>query len=1360
MPRDNKPRRAARKTAGKPGTSIPESFAIVGIGASAGGLDAMTRLLQALPDDTGMAFVIVSHLSATHESLLAEILSRRSAMPVVEVQDTPTVQPNHVYVIPPARTMIINQRRLQLFPRKEPDGLHHPIDVFLQSLASEQGHRSIGVILSGTATDGTLGLEEIKAAGGITFAQDASAQHDGMPKSAIATGCVDFVLPPDEIAAELVRIGSHSHFTEAHPPTAPSQSAADQQRIERIVQLLEKTVGVDFSGYKQSTLYRRITRRMALQKQAGIAEYLKLLQKDRSELELLYRDILINVTAFFRDPEAFDALKAEVFPRLVADRAVNDPIRVWVVGCSTGEEAYSLAIALTEFLDPPGQKFPVQIFASDVNEAGIERGRAGSYLHGIANNVSPERLRRFFSETGDGYRVNKSLRDLCIFAKHNGLTDPPFSRIDLISCRNMMIYLDAELQQKLIPLLHYALKPNGFLWLGSSETIGRSRDLFDVGNARQRIYLKKPLAAAARPRLSWNTALLKPQGDSKRGRARGRAATPFDVHREAERVLLGRYTPPGVLVNGDHDILQFRGDTSPYLMPTPGKASLNLLKMLRDGLLIPVRAALTRARKQQMPVREEGVTFTSSEGRQAVNIEVTPVRGPGPAEEGFLVVFEPVSAARKSAAPVSSAKRAAGRVETPAETERLRHELAATKDYLQAVIEQQEASNEELQSANEEVQSSNEELQSVNEELETSKEEIQSSNEELSTVNDELQTRNQELADNHNDMLNLLASAELAIVMLGPDLSIRRFTPAAEHLLNLIAGDVGRPIGNIKLNVDLPDLEAMVKHVIATVTPQMREVQDIHGCWFSVRVQPYRTAENKVAGAVLMLVDVDSLKRAEESVRESEARFRLLADSAPVLIWVDDADENRFVNRAYLEFVGAAEYAARSERWQEFIHPDDRDSYLARYREAAARNEPFEAQVRFCRADGQYRWMKSIAQPRNSDQFGGFVGSMTDVSDLKEAELALLNADRNKNEFLAILSHELRNPLAPLRNVVQLLRTKGADEQTLDWSLETLDRQIRNLTLLVNDLLDISRITHGKINLRREQLDVLSAVHSAEQMLEPAISARRQVLTTDLPPQPIWVMADRLRLEQVFGNLLHNASKFTAEHGRIWLSAKEVPGGGAVEVRVRDDGSGISAEALPGIFELFTQGDRSIDRAHGGLGIGLTVVRRLVQLHGGEVIASSAGLGAGSEFVVRLPTVLAGAAAADAPKPLNPDARTAAIGPVLLVDDNLDARDTLAQLLRTRGYQVELASDGPGAFELVREKRVQAVLLDIGLPGRDGYEVARELRKEPALNGATLIAVTGYGGPDERYRAREAGFDHYLTKPVDLDVLVELLAQA
>ena len=849
------------------------AFPVVGIGASAGGLEAFTQLLKALPTDTGMAFVLVQHLSPTHTSALADILSRATAMPVTEVSDEPVVEPNHVYVIPPGRDMVIAAGALQLQPRPTGRGAHRPIDHFFRALAEERHHQAIGVVLSGTADDGTLGLEAIKAEGGITFAQDASAQHDGMPHSAIASGCVDRVLPPEAIAQELARIARH-------PYAMPGDDAPERDgepKLTRVLQLLRRGSGVDFSQYKFNTLYRRITRRMLLHKFDNLPDYAVALERDPAELEALYRDVLINVTSFFRNPEAFEALKTQVFPRLVQDRARHEAVRVWTLGCSTGQEAYSVAMAFAEFADSAGSKVALQVFATDLSDDCIGTARAGLYPKDIAQDVSPERLQRFFVEVDGHYRVTKSIRDACVFSRHNLLADPPFSRLDLISCRNLLIYLEPVLQQKVVPIFHYALKPAGFLWLGTSETVGGFRNLFEIVDPKQKIYARKPGPHSAPTRLPHGPA---PRGAFVPVTARP-AGAPSQLHREADRLLLTRFAPPSVLVSAEFDILQYQGDTGAYLAPAPGKASLALPKMLREGLLVGVRAALSRAAKTGRATREEGLRVMAPDGSRDVTVEVLPLRGsvgPDGQEGGFLVLFhDPAAPAAPASptAPIGITAAVPPAAEADADASRLAQELAATREYLQTMIEQHEAANEELQASNEEIQSANEELQSINEELETSKEEIQSSNEELTTVNDELQNRNAELNRLNNDLLNVFSNVPIPIVLVGPDLRVRRFTPAAEKQLNLVAGDIGRPLGHIRFGLDgLPELELLLHDVLGTVSQREVQVRDRLGNRHLLRLRPYRTSDNQIDGVVMTLVDVESLTRAHEYTQSIVATVR------------------------------------------------------------------------------------------------------------------------------------------------------------------------------------------------------------------------------------------------------------------------------------------------------------------------------------------------------------------------------------------------------------------------------------------------------------------------------------------------------
>jgi two-component system CheB/CheR fusion protein len=1330
-------------------------FPTVGIGASAGGLDAFTEILRALPPDTGMAFVVIQHLDPTHASMLPEILGRATSMPVTEVADQMVVKPNHVYVIPPGVTMAITRGTLQLTPRREVKGQHRPIDHFLRALAEDQGHRAIGVILSGSATDGTLGLEAIKAEGGITFAQDESAQHTSMPNSAIAAGCVDFVLPPAEIAQEIARISRHPYVTRGAEEILSSPGS--EPSLSRVLDQLRVATGVDFSSYKRNTLLRRITRRAVLHKMDGLRDYARFLQGDPAETEALYQDVLISVTSFFRNSDAFEILKSKVFPRLVKDRSRHDPVRVWSIGCSTGEEAYSIAIAWAEFSEAARLQIPLQVFATDLNGASIEKARAGIYRRSIVQDVSPERLRRFFFESDGTYRISKAIRDTTVFARHNVLTEPPFSRIDLISCRNLLIYLELSLQQKAMGMMHYALKPGGVLWLGSSETIGSYRDLFDVEDGKYKMYVKKPGPPRLVPR-ALSTDMPAPRRAEPSAREVGVAGP--DVHREADRILLAKYTPPSVLVNADMEILQFRGDTGPYLTPAPGKASLNLLKMLRDGLLVGIRAALHRAKREETPIREDGLQVRSNGGFRQVNVHVVPIRGTTPASPlHFVVLFEDVPGVDAARSPKQKGKaRRVGAADRKTresesierETARLTQELAATREYLQSVIEQQEAANEELQSSNEEVQSANEELQSINEELETSKEEVQSSNEELATVNEELQNRNIELGQSNNDFMNLLASVQLPIVMLGSDLRIRRFTPMAEKLLNLIATDVGRPISDIKLGIGVPDLEPMLVEVIEAVTIKEVEVRDKQGRWHILRMRPYRTQGSRIDGAVLVLIDIDAIKRDQVTLRRQNALLDQVNEA--IFMWQLEGGIV-YWNRGAQETYGFTQEQALGRKPYELLATLPP---AAAFLEALQRHGQWTGELTHTARDGSRVVVDSRMVMERDPDGSGLVfevnHSVTERKLLEDNLRAqageLLAADRAKDEFLAVLAHELRNPLSPLTSALEIVKDPATPPPVVERAWQIMAHQVQNMARLVDDLLDLSRVSQGRIQLRRERVDATAVVGQAIEANRQLIDSRGQELNFSAPETPVVAEVDPLRLEQIVGNLLSNASKFTTHGGHIWVSVDDDSSdGGEIVIRVRDDGIGISATALPRLFDLFMQENSSIDRASGGLGIGLTLVRHLVELHSGRVEARSAGPGQGSEFVVRLPGGGGPLAETSSVAPAGLAEPRPASRRVLVTDDSGDGAEALAILLRLVGHDVQVAHSGPETHELASRFQPEVIFLDIGMPGMDGLETARRLRQMPGFESTLLVALTGYGRESDRQHAFEAGFDDFLVKP-------------
>lgn len=890
-------------------------FPIVGIGASAGGLEAFSELLKHIPPKTGLAFVIIQHLDPDRESALPELLSRVTSIPVTEITDRLLVKPDHVYVIPPKSVAEIEDGTLKLRPRSGSIAGHRTIDLFFESLAEDSRERAIGVILSGTASDGTKGLEAIKAEGGITFAQDDSAKYPSMPKNAIAADCVDFVLSPSGIAGELARIASHPYLamapaTRARPPlTEPAVSdepslPAGSAEYRKILALLRTHSGVDFSLYKSSTILRRVARRMVLHRVDGFEDYARILKSDKKELEALYADVLISVTEFFRNPTAFEALKKVIFPKLFSERR-SDPVRIWVPGCSMGQEAYSLAMAYAEFADHLPRARKVQIFATDLNEPLLDKARSGFYNTSLVAGVSPGRLRRFFVEEEGGYRISKSLRESIVFARQNILADPPFSRIDLISCRNVLIYFEQSLQRRVIPFFHYALKPKGFLLLGASESIGTFTDLFDTVDKKLKIYSKNPRLS---PSLL-GERLESPRAEAAERKKKRKSGIVFhseiNEQREIDRVTLNIYSPPGVVVNSKSEVVQFRGDTSAFLKAPSGKASFDLLKMARDGMLLPLRSALAEAKKYNRSVRKPGVKMNAGKDSTSFAIHVVPLKNLK--DTLFLVFFERddgPSSRKESPAkslPADSSVRASRRIAV------LENELSETRDYLQAVEQQSEAANEGLQASNEEITSANEELQSINEELETSKEELESTNEELTTVNEELSNRNTELNQVNNDLINLQASTQLPILLLGLDLRIRWYSPQAEKQFNLMAADIGRTVGGIRHNLSIPDFEEFVTSAIDNVSEQTREVQDKQGRWYSLRVRPYMTSDRKVDGAVLVLLDIDALKQSELAISAARDYTVNMVESMREPLLVLDADLR--VERANKSFYDMFSYS-------------------------------------------------------------------------------------------------------------------------------------------------------------------------------------------------------------------------------------------------------------------------------------------------------------------------------------------------------------------------------------------------------------------------------------------------------------------
>jgi len=874
--------KAAKKTPSKafgaapPGE--PPQTPVVGVGASAGGLEAFTQLLGALPTDTGMAFVLVQHLEPKHESVLPKLLQKSTKMPVLEVREGIHVEPDKVYVIPANADMSLLDGLLHIVGRKATAGHHLPIDSFFISLAEARGAQAVGVILSGAASDGTVGFRAIKKAGGITIAQaPESAKFDGMPRSAIASGCVDLVLPPDRIAHELGRMTGHLFPGLRHGEETPEIPGIDEDWA-RLFRTLRRATGIDFGLYKPSTIKRRVARRMAVCKLDNFADYVKLLRQNPREVSALFGELLILVTEFFRDPEVYEILRLRVFPKILAERVAGEPIRIWVAGCSTGEEPYSVAITLLEALGERAAGVQVQIFATDVSEEAIDKARTGVYTAAELKGVTPEKLRRFFTPVNGHYQVNQPIREMCLFARHDLTRDPPFSKLDLITCRNVLIYMEAALQKRILAGFHWALKPSGYLMLGKSESLGANSDLFTATNRANRFFRKSVGAhvpvSIAQP---IHEQILAAKIPLKEGAPRA------DVEREVDQALWERAGFAGLVVNNDLQILHVRGDTSPYVRLLPGKASLQLMRALREEIVLEVRAALQKARQGERAVRSEGIEFPQNGHKGIVNIEVRPLIRSG-REKSFLILFEQAGVREAGAPPRQAKSGQRESVRADREASRLRDELARTRDYVKSIIRDQEATNEELKTANEEALSSMEELQSTNEELETAKEELQSSNEELVTLNEQLQNRNAELSQTSSDLGNILSGIDIPVVILDTERRIRRFTPPAEKLLGLIAGDIGRPIGKLRIGINIPPLDDLISAAFEKGATGTQQVQSETGRWYALRIHPDISGDGKVRGVLMTFVDIDEPKKIEEReaarANVSEATVQAVMESA------------------------------------------------------------------------------------------------------------------------------------------------------------------------------------------------------------------------------------------------------------------------------------------------------------------------------------------------------------------------------------------------------------------------------------------------------------------------------------------------
>lgn len=1322
----------------------PGETLVVGIGASAGGVEALTQFFEQVTPDSGMAYVVILHLSPDYDSQLTEILQRVARIPVTKVVERVRVEANQVYVVPPDEHLQMDADHLIVLPNARPEDRQAPVDIFLRTLAESLGARAVAVILSGTGANGSMGLKHIKEKGGIVFVQNPrEATFNEMPRHAIATDLVDGILPVAQIPARLLAYQRNRDTVVL--TLEPQPGLGDQQpALREVFTQLWVHTGHDFSNYKRPTLLRRLERRINLHDLPNLPAYIAFLRENPAEIQALLKDLLISVTNFFRDGPVFTALEQQVVPLLTQQKSADDSLRIWVAGCATGEEAYSLAMLCAERTLDIVNAPTVQIFATDIDQTAITTAREGLYTINDAADVSPERLRRFFTKEGNEYRIRREIREMILFAPHNVLKDPPFSRLDLVSCRNLLIYINQTAQKRVLETFHFALNPGGYLLLGLAETTTGASDLYTPLNPEAHLFQSRPgsprayTVTDASPLTIPEKRQVPPLPSHPEKQPDGRIS-----YSELHQQLLEQYAPPSIIVNEDYDILHVSEHAGRYLQIGGGEPSKNLLRLIRPELRLELRSAFYQAAQQRTNVVVSQLKLRLGAEFQTIRLHVRPVLGTTDPARGFILVLfettpEEAGGATHELIPVEPM------------AHQLEEELNRAKAQLRLANEQHEVQAEELKAANEELQAINEELRSAAEELETSREELQSINEELRTVNQELKIKVEELSLNSSNLQNLINSTDIAALFLDRSLRVNLFTPATREIFNLITTDIGRPLSDVTNRLVDESLQADAESTLATLQPVERELRTTTGHVYMMRVLPYRTLDDRINGVVLTFVDISRRKKAEES------KFFLasiIESSRDSVISINFEGIITSWNRAAEALYGYTSAVAIGQPLATLTLPNNLAAVLINTEKIklSQRVETFTG-IQIQR-DGREMNLELAMSPIN-DSGGQAIGISIIARDSTErvaAEEALREADRRKDEFLAMLAHELRNPLAPIRHTLQRLVLSTENSETIRSAVDVMSRQVDQLVRLVDDLLDVSRINQGKIVLQPALLDLGALLQNALDTVRPMYETLPRQLSVSLPPKPLYVTGDAVRLTQVITNLLTNGARYTLEGGQVWVSLDRV--NSKARLRVRDNGIGLAADQLQPIFELFAQVDTSSARTKGGLGLGLTLVKRLVKLHGGRVEARSEGLGQGSEFLVYLP------ASADPAQPPTPALPPSPVTDrrILVVDDNADAADTFALLLEITGYTVDVRYDGQQAIEAAEQLQPAVVLLDIGMPGLDGYQTARLIREQPWGRDLLLIALTGYGQAEDKRRSQEAGFNGHLVKPVEVESVTQLL---
>ncbi|TLX61532.1 chemotaxis protein [Stutzerimonas nosocomialis] len=1354
---------AQQKVASAPGDpqAVARStlnFPVVGIGASAGGLQAVARFLAQVPADSGMAFVVVIHLSPDHESHAASVLQRATPMPVSQVVGPTRLEAGRVYVIPPGKDLVLSDNHLCLSDLPPGAGQRAQIDTFFRTLADAHRNRAFGIVLSGAGSDGSVGLARIKEQGGVTLAQQPQdAEYASMPRCAIDTGKVDLVLPVEDMPQKLLDLWTNAHAiqlplsadepVDAKPGPGRDDDETDLQALHRIISELKQRTGHDFRPYKRATVLRRIGRRMQVVARPNLHAYLDYLLQTPDEAPLLLSDLLIGVTDFFRDREAFEALERDIIPQLFAD-ASCDTIRVWSAACSTGEEAYSLAMLLCEQAAVRSGRVRPRVFASDIDAAAIARARRGLYPEAIAADVTPGRLHQYFTQAGEYYQVRNEIREKVLFTQHNLLRDPPFSHQHLIVCRNLLIYLDWNIQRVVLQMFHFALLPGGFLFLGSAESADACPELFRVVDKKNRIY--QAVAAPRAKRYSPASRLVDAAPSSAQDEASGYA--------EIQRWLVERFAPPSLIVSRDSRILRMSGDAGRYLRPVAGEPSRELLSAIHPSLRDGLRSALLKAFETDASVSQT-LAVTLDEGPVELALLVRPFQQSG--RTLAVILFQATAADDTTAARLGSEGKRTFDEDFVAQLER---ELRGTREQLQSSTEGAFLSSEELMASNEELQAINEELRSATEELEARREELQLLNEELQLANQDLRAEIEQSAKINDDLRNLIASSGVATLFIDRAMRLKWFTPRATDLFDLTVDDTGRPVLEVSHRLDYAQMRADIGQVFESLGQVEREVRSDDGRCFIARLLPYRTLEDRIDGAVLTFIDITARREAERKLHEEEQLMRLVADSTRdyAIITMDLQGTVTSWNRgAELTFGYSQDEMLGQSADVVFLREDREAGAAQQERDRALQDGRAEDERWHYRKGGERFYCSGIVTPLGLEEPRGFVKICRDLTIRKQQELAQetelersQSLSQRKDQFFAMISHELKHPLNLVQLNAELLsRLPVISRSTMmSKSCQAILQAVRSQALIIDDLLELSRAHTGKLKLTLTPVDldqvigeIINGVHN--ELLESK-------LELDYEPcaEPFILEADHTRVEQIIWNLISNALKFTPRGGQIGLKLQREEN--MVRVDVTDTGCGIDPANLPYIFDVFDQAEgRPAARTKEGLGIGLALVKELTEAHGGWVEAASEGGGKGSRFSVWLPLLTQTAEQEPTRTDENRDGRLGGVR-ILLVDDSPDVLETLQMLLEIEGAWVLTANSGQQALELLPHGPFDLLISDIGMPGMDGHQLIEAVRKrldDPPPG----IALTGFASQEDIKRATSAGFARHLGKPVSFDALID-----